>query len=142
MSALRDLIASNIDVIGPGLRLIKKEAYIPNVLGTNGFIDLYAIDDQSRHVLIELRRSDSADREAIHELHKYVEGVKQHLAVRDEEIGMVVASTTWRELAVPFSRFVADSDWNVRGVELLVDEDGTLTGAPISLPPLARSRGR
>src|SRR5450755_3128222 len=108
-SQLRDLIAKNITVIEPGLTLLNKEQYIPNSLGTKSFIDLYAKDAQGHHILIELKKSDASAREALHEIHKYVEGVKQHLGARDDEIRVIVASTEWRELLVPFSRFAADT---------------------------------
>lgn len=39
-SELRDLIAKDITVLEKGLRLLKKEKYIPKELGTRSFIDL------------------------------------------------------------------------------------------------------
>jgi len=115
---LQRLVASNIGFLEPGLELLSKEKYIPNPLGTRGFIDLYAKDANSHHVLIELKRSDSASREALHEIHKYVEGVKSHFGCKDGEIRVIVASTEWRELIVPFSRFVADSPISVTGLNI------------------------
>lgn len=50
-SQLRDLIANNIEQLEEGLILLQKEQYIPNSLGTKGFIDLYAKDAQGNHVL-------------------------------------------------------------------------------------------
>ena len=75
--ALQNLIAQNICKLKPGLTLLNKEQYIPNKHGTKGFIDLYAKDEKGRHVLIEIKRSNAAAREANHEVNKYVEGVKQ-----------------------------------------------------------------
>jgi RecB family endonuclease NucS len=76
---IRDLLANQLEVLEPGLCLIEKEKYIPNPLGTRGFIDLLARDASGHFVLIELKRSDASAREAIHEILKYVEGVKYHL---------------------------------------------------------------
>jgi len=65
---LRDIIAADIEILEKGLVLLKKEQYIPNSLGTKGFIDLYARDSKGNHVIIELKKSDASAREAIHVL--------------------------------------------------------------------------
>lgn len=117
-SELQTLVASNIELLESDLELLSKEKYIPNVLGTRSFIDLYAKDRNNHHVLIELKRSDSASRETLHEIHKYVEGVKSHFGCKDGEIRVIVASTEWKELIVPFSRFVADSPISVTGINI------------------------
>ena len=67
-SALRDLIAQKISQLKPGLTLLQKEQYIPGEHGTKSFIDLYARDEKGRHVLIELKRSNTAARQALHEV--------------------------------------------------------------------------
>ena len=82
-SILRDLIAQKIQKLKPDLTLLQKEQYIPNEYGTKSFIDLYATDEEKRHVLIELKRSDAAARQAIHEVNKYVESVKRHFGAKD-----------------------------------------------------------
>ena len=82
-SALRDLIAQKISQLKPGLTLLQKEQYIPGEHGTKSFIDLYARDEKGRHVLIELKRSNTAARQALHEVSKYVEQVKQHFGAKD-----------------------------------------------------------
>ncbi|TOO56041.1 endonuclease NucS domain-containing protein, partial [Vibrio parahaemolyticus] len=61
-SEIRDILAEKICVLEEGLTLQKKEQYIPNELGTRGFIDLYARDVEGNHVLIELKRSKPATR--------------------------------------------------------------------------------
>jgi hypothetical protein len=122
--------------------LLDKEKYIPHELGTRGFIDLYARDVNGHHVLIELKRSNEASREALHEVYKYVEGVKQHLGVRDDEIRVIVASTEWRELLVPFSRFAADSRFAVLGLRIDLAEfpQKGMAAYPVSL--LSINQGR
>ena len=82
-SALRDLIAQKISQLKPGLTLLQKEQYIPGEHGTKSFIDLYARDEKGRHVLIELKRSNTAARQALHEVSKYVEQVKQHFGAKE-----------------------------------------------------------
>ena len=55
-AVLRDLLARDISKLKRGLTLLQKEQYIPNRHGAKGFIDLYAKDEDNRHVLIELKR--------------------------------------------------------------------------------------
>jgi hypothetical protein len=117
---LRDVIARNVGKLEPGLELLTKEKYIPNELGTKSFIDLYARDARGHHVLIELKKSDASAREALHEILKYVEGVKRHIGVRDHEVRVLIASTEWKELLVPYSRFVSESTLAITGLRLHV----------------------
>ncbi len=98
--------------------MLQKEQYIPNEYGTKSFIDLYATDEEKRHVLIELKRSDAAARQAIHEVNKYVESVKRHFGAKDSEVHVIIASTEWAELLLPFSRFYADAGFSVEGMQI------------------------
>lgn len=124
---LRDLLSTHLEVLEPNLTLVSKEAYIPNSLGTRSFIDLLAIDTDKRYVLIELKRSNEAAREAIHEIYKYFEAVKAHLGVREHEVRAMVVSTEWKELIVPFSRFLSDSNLSISGFSLSVDDNHVLS---------------
>ncbi|WP_171854988.1 endonuclease NucS domain-containing protein, partial [Enterobacter hormaechei] len=119
---LRDLLCENLSVLEEGLVLLKKEQYIPNHLGTRSFIDIYAKDKHNHHVLIEVKRSNEAAREAINEVIKYVEGVKIHLGARDDEIRVIIASTKWDELLVPYSRFVNETNISIVGLHLYIAE--------------------
>jgi hypothetical protein len=139
---LRDLLAGRLDLIGNDLTLLKIEQYLPSDLGTRGFIDILAKDSRGRWVLIELKRTDAAARQAIHEIYKYVEGVKGHLGARDDEIRTVIISTEWRELLVPFSRFVADTSISVEGIRLLVDDAAVKLVGSEKIQPLAINSGR
>lgn len=93
-------------------------------------------------MLIELKRSNAAAREAIHEVYKYVEGVKAHLGARDDEIRAVIISTEWKELLVPFSRFVADTSISIVGVKLLVNDALVELIGSEKIEPLAITSGR
>lgn len=139
---LRDLLAGRLDLIGDDLTLLEIEQYLPNDLGTRGFIDILAKDSRGRWVLIELKRSDAAARQAIHEIYKYVEGVKAHLGARDDEIRTVIISTEWTELLVPFSRFVADTSISVVGIRLLVDDATVKLVGSEKIEPLTMNSGR
>jgi hypothetical protein len=140
-SELRDVLADNIQVLEPGLVLLNKEAYVPNRWGTRGFIDLLARDTYGHYVLIELKKSDNASREAIHEILKYAEGVKQHLGARDDEVRVIIASTEWKELMVPFSRFITETNLSVLGVHLSYSAT-TKQITAAAVPPLVMNRGR
>lgn len=122
-SALRDLIAQQINKLKPGLTLLQKEQYIPSEHGTKSFIDLYAKDEKGCHVLIELKRSTTASRQAIHEVNKYVERVKQYFGAKDSEIHVIIVSTEWAELLVPFSRFYDDAGFSIEGIQIDISED-------------------
>lgn len=140
-SALRDLIAQNIHKLKTGLELLQKEQYIPNRHGTRSFIDLYAKDENGRHVLIELKRSAAASRQAIHEVTKYVEGVKHFFGAKDYEVHVIIASTDWTELLLPFSRFCSDSNFSVEGIKInLLDHNADFEVEPVI--PLAITQGR
>lgn len=137
---IRDILAPNIETLEIGLTLVDKEVYIPNELGTRGFIDLLAIDRKGRWVLIELKRTQPATREAIHEIIKYVEGVKKHLAVNDNEVRVIIASTEWKELIVPFSRFVHDTSMTVKGLLLAIDGIAGIVAEEIEVLPFRAGR--
>lgn len=135
---IRDYLAANLDSIEPGLEYYDKELYIPSAIGTRSFIDLVA-KDRGKLVLIELKRSAAASREAIHEILKYVEAVKGHLAIREDELRVVIASTDWSELLVPFSRLLSDTTIGVSGVKLTM-EGGHITGERVVPLPVTYGR--
>lgn len=122
---LRELVAKNISKLKPGLTLLQKEQYIPKNHGTKSFIDLYAKDEDGRHILIELKRSNAAARQAIHEINKYVESVKRHFGANDTEIHAIIASTEWAELLLPFSRFYFDARFSVEGIKININNEET-----------------
>jgi Endonuclease NucS C-terminal domain len=137
---LRNLLASDLSILEAGLILLEKEAYLPHEIGTRSFVDLLAQDATGRYVLIELKRTAAASREAIHEVYKYVEAARKHLGTREDEVRVLVVSTDWRELLVPFSRFLADTDITVKGLLLKVTDDVQLAAEPIT--PLPTNQGR
>jgi hypothetical protein len=136
---IRDYLATNLDSIEPGLEYYDKELYIPSKIGTRSFIDLVAKDDRGKLVLIELKRSAAASREAIHEILKYVEAVKGHLAIREDELRVLIASTDWNELLPSFSRLLADTTVDVKGVKLTIDGD-QITGERVVPLPVTYGR--
>ncbi|WP_219952006.1 hypothetical protein [Dickeya zeae] len=140
-SELRDILSSKLGVIEAQLVFKDKEKYIPNHLGTRGFIDIYATDANNKHVLIELKKSKSTSRETLNEILKYVEGVKSYFGCREDEIRVIVVATDWSELLVPFSRLLSDTTISIAGKELIVNENPiSLICKPIT--PLNTNNGR
>ncbi|CAI1686267.1 Uncharacterised protein [Serratia grimesii] len=120
---IRDKLAEKLCLFENDLSLISMEKYLKNPKGTKGFVDLLAKDNLNRFVLIELKRSNAASREALHEVIKYFEGIKEEKSLKDDEIMVYIVSTEWKELLVPFSRFVNDVSFNVEGYLLEIDDE-------------------
>ena len=102
---------------------------------------IYAKDQNGCHVLIELKRSTTASRQAIHEVNKYVERVKQYFGAKNSEIHVIIASTEWTELLLPFSRFYVDASFSIEGIQINVFEDERDFQVQ-SILPLPIERGR
>ncbi len=139
-SDIRDLLVDRLECLEAGLQSLQKDQYIPSHIATRSFIDILARDAADHLVIVELKRSDGAAREAIHEVLKYVEAVKLHLAVRDDEIRTMIVSTEWTELLLPFSRFCSDTSLDVTGYLLDVSDPTKLKSETVL--PLRITAGR
>lgn len=91
-------------------------------MGTRGFVDILAKDTKNKYVIIEIKRSNEASRETLHEILKYVEALKENKSINESEIRVIVISTEWKELLVPFSSFVNRVQFSFEGFILIVDE--------------------
>src|SRR3569833_2253511 len=138
-SELRDYLAEHIELVEQGLHLVEVEFNLPNVAGSRGSVDLLARDAHGMLVAIELKRSDAAARQAIHELYKYTSLISANHGLGPTEVRCGLLSTDWRELAVPFAAFVETSEYHVDGRLLHVDGDGFPAHTEL-LKPVARSR--
>jgi hypothetical protein len=125
---LRDFLSQNLEQIEAGLTLLRKEAYLPAKLGTRGFIDILALDSSGRYVLIEIKRTAGASREAIHEILKYIEGAKRHLGLRETEVRAMIVAAEWAELRIPFLSLVARTSCRVDGYEIELSESEKIRG--------------
>ena len=119
---IRDYLAEGLSIISSELTLLEKEYYLPHAAGTRGFVDLFAKDNRNRYVIIELKRSKEASRETLHEILKYVEALKENKTVNESELRVMVISTEWKELLVPFSSFIKRVCFTVEGFLLNVDD--------------------
>ncbi|MBU2932211.1 endonuclease NucS domain-containing protein [Vibrio cyclitrophicus] len=126
---IRDSLANNLSMIDSAYRLVDKEHYLRNEQGSRGFIDILATNAENQHIIIEVKRANTSSREAIHELLKYIEGIKVNKGANDDEIIAVIVSTEWKELLVPFSSFVKRVNFTVIGYHIEVTEDFNLVSA-------------
>lgn len=138
---IRDNLAENLSILDKGLVLLDKESFLPNPNGTRSFVDLLAKDKNSRYVLIELKRSKAASREAIHEVLKYIEGIKQNKSLKNDEIIAYIVSTEWEELIVPFSLLVKEAPFDVIGYKLEIDDALNPTSS-VLIEPLSINNDR
>lgn len=138
---IRDYLADHLDLIEPGLTLIKKEEYLPNDHGAAGFIDIFARSASGSFVVIEIKRSDAAARQSVQELSKYAYLLKMNKLIKDHEFRLIVLSTVWNELLVPFSEFVHATRYDCYGGEIILGLDGLPVAIrKVSLLPPARTR--
>lgn len=123
-SVYRDFLAEKLDLIEPGLELVSAEMLLPNNQGARGFVDLVARDRFGVLVLVELKRSDSAARSAMHELFKYVALFRKDHGLATHQVRCILLSTVWHELLVPFSELLASAPFEVSGRELVIGQGG------------------
>lgn len=139
---IRDYLADHLDLIEPGLTLVEKEKYLPNDKGAAGFVDIFAQAASGQLVVIEIKKTDSAAREAIHELSKYAALLKTERLIKDTEYRLIVLSVSWRELLVPFSEFVNATRYECSGREIVIGPNGLPIGTNSIgvLPPILTRR--
>lgn len=124
-SRYRDYLASHLDLIEPGLTFVDAEMLLPNEQGAKGFVDLVARDEFGVLVLIEIKRSDSAARSAMHELFKYIALVRENHGLANHQVRCILLATTWHELLVPFSELSGAATFELEGRKLLIGADGS-----------------
>lgn len=123
-SVIRDEIASRLQLIESGLKLVQIEFRFPNAEGAGGTVDILATDSYGHRVLIEIKKSNKTAREALHELHKYVALLRAQTGLSDQRIRCILVSTDWHELLVPFSEFAGRVEYSVEGIRLEIDDAG------------------
>lgn len=131
---LRDLLAEQLDVLEPGLALVRCEFPLSDPqLRTRGWIDILARDRHGLWVIIELKRDASKSREALHEVAKYAELLQRDKQVAPDRIRALIVSTDWRGLPVPVSNMARDWSHDLRGYKLQVHDDRTLSAERVVL---------
>ncbi len=82
-NAIRDRLIERLDIIEPGLTLVAREHYLKNPNGASGFLDIFARAANGQLVIVEIKRTDAAAREALQELFKYAALLRQNYLVRE-----------------------------------------------------------
>ena len=129
-SDIRDRLAGNLGVLEEGLTFVEKEHKLPNEVGGKGTIDILARDQVGKFVIIELKRSDAAARQALFEILKYMPLFRKLHGIGEHEIRCLIVSTTWHELLVPYSEFRRVCETQTEpDSHIDVDEEGNVTAA-------------
>lgn len=128
-AVVRDSLAGQLELIEEGMAMVDTEVHLPNAAGTRGFIDILAQDRLGNLVVIEVKRANQAARQALHEVLKYAELLQREHGRPSHRIRLVIASSHWDELRVPYSAFAEISPYALLGVELRLDEFGTVLAA-------------
>jgi RecB family endonuclease NucS len=97
-----DQLAKNLALLEPGLTLIQLN-FRYQIFVNKGNINILAKDVFDNYVIIEVKRSKLTSRETLEEVLKYIGLIKYKLKDRDSEIRVIIVSTHWEELIVPFS---------------------------------------
>lgn len=118
---IRDRIAANLDLIEQGLTLVETEFHLPNRQGASGFLDIFARDAADKLVIIAIKRTDAAAREAIQELYKYVPLLRERFLVKTTDVRLILLSVEWHELATPYAEFAASAPFEVTAGAIILD---------------------
>jgi hypothetical protein len=124
---IRDYLADHLELLETGLQFVDKEYELPSSLGAGGRIDLLARDICGNVVLIEIKRSDQAARDALHEIHKYTALFRISQGLDESRIRLMVVSTEWHELRLPLSEFAGTTPYSVEAISITVLPDGVIT---------------
>ena len=126
---IRDYLATQLDLLEAGLRLFATEYVLPNAQGAGGRIDIVAKDRFGHFVVIEVKRSETSARQALHEIHKYTALFRSAHGLGPASVRLMVVSTHWVELLLPLSECVESFPYSVEGFSIDVDPTGIVTRA-------------
>lgn len=101
---LRNYLAKNLNVLGPGLRVYEDEGITGIEFPVGGrFIDILAVDSEGGLVIIELKVSRGYDR-VVGQLMRYLAWVKKNLAEPGQKVrGVIVAREISEDLLLACS---------------------------------------
>ncbi len=129
---IRDYLLGQLDLVEPGLTLVAREHYLKNPIGASGFLDIFAQAANGQLVIIEIKRTNAAAREALQELFKYAALLRQNYLIRDVDYRLIVLSVEWHELLVPYSEFARSAPFEVTAGRIVLGEDGL----PVHVEPV------
>lgn len=128
---IRDELAKRLNLLEPGLTLTDLEFHLPSEEGARGFVDIVARDRTGMIVLVELKRSTAASRQAIQELLKYLALLVANHGISRSQIRCLIVSTSWHELSAPYAELVRSGAFQFEGFLLEVDSSGVPTRASL-----------
>jgi Endonuclease NucS len=123
-AAIRDYLAEHLDIIEPGLTLVDKEFYLRNPRGASGFLDIFARAPNGQLVIIEIKRTNSAAREAIQELHKYAALLRERYLIKEIEYRLILLSVEWSDLLAAYSEFTRTAPYEIWAGRIVLGENG------------------
>ncbi|PKU21489.1 hypothetical protein CWS72_26530 [Telmatospirillum siberiense] len=133
---IRDRLAADLSMLEPGLTLVATEFQLSNPDGAGGRIDVLARDEFKNFVIIEIKRSDAAARQALHEVIKYASILMRDQGIKPTHLRVIIVSTDWHELRKPFSEYLERPVCHTTGYKIRVDPTGKITHSE-RLKPLA-----
>jgi hypothetical protein len=136
---IRDYIVENLCLLSPDLHFVEKEFRIEPVDGSRGYIDILAIAE-SKYVILEIKRSDQSARSATNEISKYVEGLKRKLSLNDDDIRIVLVSTHWQELKIPYAYMAERLGIPCEGYLIEWDDGQIVRICHVEIPKLVGTR--
>jgi hypothetical protein len=136
---IRDWLVANPEFIERGLQVVKKEYYLSDEIGTNGFIDILCKDNNNNFVIIEIKRSDPAARQAFTEVFKYAELIKDKYRARDSEIRIIIISTHWGEIIRAFSFSCFKSRFPIKGLRIHLNDQTKIPQSIEEVAPISNS---
>lgn len=140
-SAIRDYLARHLDLIEPGLTLVAREHYLRNSVGASGFLDIFARAANGQLLIIEIKRTNAAAREAVQELFKYAALLRRNYLVRDVDYRLIVLSVEWHELLTPYSELARRVPYELSAGTIVLDHEGLPTRIDPVMPlPTAAQR--
>jgi hypothetical protein len=131
-SEFRDHLAERLDLVEPGLTLLRTEYALDNPDGAGGRLDILARDTFGHIVCIEIKRSDNSARGTLNELSKYVTLLVERDRVPKEMIRCILVSTHWTELLLPLSYFACTTAVDITALHA-VAEDGQVLLRSVTL---------
>ncbi|NIY74033.1 DUF91 domain-containing protein [Thalassospira sp. HF15] len=117
---IRQMLARKLHLIDADLELTAEEHRIVLPDGRTAVIDILAKDNVGRFYVIELKKSKNSARSAVQQLFKYAAFLKKKYNLRSDQITCVAVSTDWSELIDPFSEFSECSDYQSKGIKILI----------------------
>lgn len=112
---LRDYLAENLDKVERGLKPLKVEARLRSHRLAGGRLDILARDRFNRVVVIEVKRTNEAARQTLHEITKYISLISNSEGIPLQELRCIVVAIEWNELYEAFCLFSSELSYTIEG---------------------------